>query len=135
MPLSADFGPRYASHINIWLAELLLELPSSDKYLIPKHCTHVSNTKHGLTHAQASNIFLGIQTNIAHKSWNSQRDPNTIYWAFPDTSQIGGQTQKSQFVLMGFTQPPHKSLGSQTSNPISSGSHRRPLTKQLSLHR
>ena len=73
-----------------------------------------------------------------------------------DTFQIWGQTQESQFVLVGFTQTPHKSLGSQTSNPISWGSHRTPpslngwaykdsrdslmgftqtpLTNQLSLH-
>ena len=92
-----------------------MELSSSDKYVILKHCTQVSNTKRGLTHPQESNTFLGIQKDIAHKSWDSQRDPNTFYWDshrhFPDTSQIGEQTQKSQFLLMGFTQTLQKNVG------------------------
>ena len=134
-----------------------MELSSSDKYLILKHCAQVSDTKHGLTNAQASNTFLGIQTDIAHKSWDSQHlllgftqtfsrhltnrgtdaeIPIRSHGIHTDTAKIVGLTDiQSYFMHGGHTDAPSLNSWSHTDTKDSlMGFTQTPVTNQLTSH-
>ena len=153
MPLSVVIGPRYISHINIRLAELLMELSSSDKCVILKHCTpkyptlnmgwhmprhptlslgfrQISATNHG-THKEIPTP-TGIHTDIfqtPHKSGDRRRNPNWFPWDSHRHLKKKKKTLASQTSTLhhgGHTDVPSLTAGlTQIPKTHSWGSHRR----------